>query len=420
MSDCPFIVQITPLILPDSGEIDPDAIVTLTQFADLNVSNELKGYRTATVTIDTHDPTLNAAGTGPLLADLKPFEFAVRVLYEDREEPVFWGQANIITDYAAHTCVLEAQDPSLRMLHHYLRRGDDALSDDPVELDKGRIPTSATGMGFCIDAAQNIAVQDDRNDPSLGLILSPTHASTADGGDVVVERGQECWQVLHDIGSAAAGPDFEMATSFDLTHYAEVATYDPDALGTDRTSITPDTPGAGEVVLDLGVGADNLVAFTDTPRRPTTHAHVLSSDTKHRRTAGDPAASNATGVFVDWIATDWAIAEGGSDDILFERAKAQVKAYGRPPRGLLAVLRPDAAIAYNYGSPDFTVPTGMRAPTFYIGDYITLRAVDGNRSFTGDARIVAVHLTWPGWNGPALTVLDLVPVIGGVPEDEES
>lgn len=400
-------MQITPLIRPNTVMTAAD-LVTVEQFSDLDVGHPRSGYKTARVTLSMHDPAV---------AGLEPYAFALRVLYEDREEPVFWGQSNIIDDYENEVCHLEAQDPSLRMLHHYLRRGDGAINDLP-EVDKGTINADSAGMELCIDAAQNIATQDARNDPSLGLRLQPTRTLAARTAPIVVERGQECWEVLSDIGRAELGPDFDMETPAALTHYAELATYNE--MGTDRTSATPAAPIAGEVVFDHGLGADNILGPNVKPGRPTTHAHVLSEDAVYRESAANTTASADTGGFIDWVRTGFQVSAGNTS-VLSEVALARVRNWGTPPKFMDFVLRPDATIEHNYGRPTFTRPTGTRAPTFYVGDFVTVRAAKGERSLTQDVQIDEVHLTWPGWEGPAHTVLKVVPVgAGGVPNDEES
>ncbi len=402
-----YKVQITPVIRPTPGFVVVGDILTAAQFGDLDVGHPLSDFKTGKVTLRMEDP---------VVAGLKPFGFALRVLYENREEPVFWGQSNISDDYENGLCHLEAQD-SLRMQHHYLRRGDTAINGVP-EVDKGTINADRSGMSLCIDAAQNIASQDARNDPKLGIIISTARAAALRTAPIVVERGQECWQVISDIGAAELGPDFDMETPAGLSNYAELATYAN--MGTDRTTATPDTPAAGKVVLSYGQAADNMLGPVVNPGRPTTHAHVLSEDAKYRATAAATAASFDTGCFVDWVRTGHTVDTAGNIGVLTEAAQARVRAYGIPPKHTSVVLRPDVVIGHNYGRPSFTPPVGTRVPTFYLGDHITVRATRGHRSFVQNMRVVDVHLTWPGWQGPALTVLKLIPSVGGVPDSEES
>lgn len=408
-----FVVQITPLIRPDPGFVDEADIITVTQFADLEVVHPVCRYKTAKVTLSMHDPAV---------AGLEPFAFALRVLYQNRLEPVFWGQANITEDYAAETVTIEAQDPSLRMMHHYLRRGDAALNS-PTDPDKGSINPDATGVKWCVDAAQNVTSQDDRNDPSLGLTVDYPGSSTPVAAAVEVERGQETWQVVTDLIDADGSPDLDMQTPASLNNYTIIVLYDE--IGVDRTSATPDTPATGEVVFDLGLGADNCVAANVNPGRPTTHDHTLSEDAKYRVTAADTTASHATGGFIDWTRTGFTVLKtptfpAGDTTVLQEVAKARVKAYGKPPKFTTIVLRPDAVLGHNYGRPSFTAPPGTKEATFYTGDYVTVRALVGERSVNLAMEITETRLTWQGWQGPALTGVTMVPVSGNVPVDEES
>lgn len=402
-----FTVQITPLIRPDPGFVDEADIITVAQFSDLDVVHGVGVGKTARVTLSMHDPAV---------AGLEPWAFALRVLYEDRLEPVFWGQSNISDDYENGLCILDAQDPSVRMSHHYLRRGDTALNGVDGNVDKGAITADADGVTLVVDAAQNIASQDARNDPVLGIRVD-AGASTPVVNVVEVERGQECQQVINDITGADNSPDLDYETPDGLDFYSQIVAYDE--IGTDRTSATPDTPAAGEVVLSYGLADDNMLGPMVRPGHPTTHAHVLSEDAKFRETSAATAASHATGGWIDWVRTGFTIV-GGDTTVLKEVANARVRAYGIPPKFTDVVLRPDVAIAHNYGRPSFTPPGGTRVPTFYLGDYITVRATRGYRDITQNMQIVAVHLTWPGWQGPALTLLTLVPAVGGIPVDEET
>lgn len=403
-----FVVQLTPLIRPD-GPADEADFITVTQFADLDVGHAINGFKTAKVTLSMFDSVVE---------NLEPFKFALRVLYEDRLEPVFWGQSNLSKDYEAGTVTLEAQDPSLRMLHHYLRRGDTALNALDGDVDQGAISADANGIALAVEAAQNIASQDARNDPSLGLDV--VDESTPVGPVVVVERGQETWQVTSDIADNEVGPEITMDTADTLNVYAHLVTHD--FLGTDRVSATPDTPAAGEVVFDYGLGADNIETGPSVVAiPPVTHAHVLSEDRVYRETKaafdefGVPT-SNMFGVFVRWVRTGFNVA-GGDTTILLEKAKAIVRAYGFPLRQVQFALRPDGFTGHSYGRPDFTTPPGTTMATFYLGDFITFRAVKGSCTDDEEVRVTEVHLTWPGWQGPARTVVSVIPRAGAASDD---
>ena len=409
-----FVVQLTPLIRPD-GLIDEDDFITVTQFADLDVGHAINGFKTANVTLSMFDAAFDLDAS-PFVPE--PFKFALRVLYEDRLEPVFWGQSNLEKNYEDGTVTLEAQDPSMRMLHHYLRRGDTALNALDGDVDKGAISADANGISLAVEAAQNTASQDARNDPSLGLDV--VDMSTPAGPVVVVERGQECWQVSSDIADNEVGPEVTMDTADTLDVYAHLVTHD--LMGVDRTSATPDTPAAGEVVVDYGLGADNIETGPSVVAiPPVTHAHVLSEDRVYRETAaaydgGGVPTSNMFGVFVRWVRTGVNIF-GGDTTILVEKAKAIVRAYGFPLRQVQFALRPDGFTGHSYGRPDFTAPPGTTAATFYMGDFITFRATKGFCSDEEDVRVTEVHLTWPGWQGPARTVVGVIPRAGAASDD---
>lgn len=391
-----FVVQITPLLRPDDTITEGDLLIP-TQFSDVNVHHILGGFKTAGVTLDMTDPTV---------AGLEPWEFALRILYEDRLEPIFWGPCNIKDNYATKKCILEAQDPSFRLLHHYLRRGDDALNNDP-EQDKGTVYPDFTGIESVVNAAENLASQDARNDPSLGIITYDYDSTLHDEMPIIIERGQECWQVIQSIRTHKIGPDIDMETNYsDLsTNYVYLGVYDD--LGRDLTD---------DITLTFGPMLTNVQID---PGRSTTHAHVLSSDTKHRRTAGSVAASNKVGPHVDWIPTDLAFPRG-NDAALQVLADARVGGYGFAPKFITIQSRPDAVLTDNYGHPFFEAPVGTKPSTIYVGDRITVAAEWGYRSHNGPARITEVHLSQPGSRGPVVTDLKLVPTIGDLGDDEES
>ena len=392
-----FTIQITPLLRPDSAFVETDFLVP-TQFSDVGVHHVLNGFKTASVTLDMTDPVVEG---------LEPREFALRILYRDRLEPVFWGPCNIDDDYERGKCILNAQDPSFRLLHHYLRRGDDAINGVP-EVDKGTITPDPRGIIAVLAAAENIAPQIARNDPDLGIIayMSGPKYATEVNLPIIVQRGQECWQVITNISEHDVGPDFDMETPLtELDRYVNLATYDD--LGRDLTT---------DITLTYG---PQLTGVGINPGRGTTHAHVLSSDTKFRRTAGSVAASNKTGPHVDWVPTDLEFPDG-DDSALQAKANDIVKAYAFAPKFITIKSRPDVALINNYGNPSFTPPAGTTPSTFYIGDRITVSAERGYRSFVGPVRITEVHLTQSGSRGNSITELKLVPTVGDLGDDEES
>ncbi len=404
-----FTVQIGPLLLPDPGYIDEDDLLYAEQFEDVSVHHVLNGWRTAGLTIPMTDP---------VVAGLSPFAFSVRILYEDRLEPVMFGPANITDNFTMGKCFIDVYDPGIRMAHHYLRRGDAAINDEPEE-DKGTINADREGIELVVNAAQNVTAQNTRNDPALGLAVwdSGDRAADTRTAPIVVERGQECAQVVDTIARHAVGPDFDSETSDDLFNYSKIATYAN--MGTDRTTETPEALEAGEMLLAY-VPDGNLTGFERRGGRPSTHAHVLSSDARYRRSAGAIAASNQTGVYVDWIPTDITISEG-NDDALAELATARVQAYGVPPWFMEADLHPDAVLDINYGAPWFDVPMGARAPTFYLGDRCTVLASYPKyyREHFGDARIIGVDLTQRDQRSNGQTKVRLVPTVAGEPVEEE-
>lgn len=391
-----FVVQITPLLRPNDTITEADLLIP-TQFSDVGVHHLLNSYRTAEVTLSQYDPVVEG---------LESREFALRILYEDRLEPVFWGPCDIADNYKLGKCVLSAQDSSFRMLHHYIRRGDEILNNIP-ERDKGLTNLDSNGFELVVAAAQNLVDQDTRNDPSLGVsVFNYDYPDTPDL-PIIVERGQEVWQVLTNMVKHDLGPDMDSEVQFELDGgiYNYLGLYED--LGRDLTA---------DITLNYG---PQLPDVNINPGRATTHAHVLSRDAKFRRTGGSVAGSNKVGPTVDWVPTDLEFPDG-NDDALQARANDIVKAYGIAPKFITIQTRPDAVLLDSYGSPYWTAPVGTKEATFYIGDRITIAAERGFRSFNGPARIIEVHLTQSGSRGPVTTGLKLVPTIGDLGDNEES
>lgn len=385
-------VAITPII-PVGGAIDEDDFIWLEQFADFEFRHPLSGGRTSKVVLNMDDPAVEG---------LEPWQQALRVLYyrpgeETAGEPIFWGQTNVSDDFTNGKVTLEAQDPSVRCLHHYLRIGDDALND-PVDDQKGKIRPDHRGIEMLIDAAQA------PGGPPLGLSF------TNNSGDEVakwmgVERSQEVWALILEIAERANGPDFDLEPFWNPTlgFYSILVTYD--RLGRDLTAT---------VTLDYGDptdSADSLSGLAVTPGHPSTHHHVVDRDREWRATGTATAARDLVGTWVDWVATDVEVDDAADVDILRELAKARARAYGFPPKDSAAVLRSDPAQAFHYGSPFWEAGVnGDTAGDFYVGDTVQMRAKRGHRELDAPYRIREVVLAAAGPRGAITTGVDVIPV----------
>jgi hypothetical protein len=438
-----YEVRITPLMLgvPEQADFDNNPLagtviaeedtVLVEQFSDLEVNHELNEFRTGSVTLSIHDP---------LVADLEPFAQAVWIGYkrplEVLSEAILYGQANVITDYAAETVTLEIQDPSIRCQHHYIRRGDAALN---IDKGRGRLPAHAYSISQVLNAARNTNEQQVREVPPLGLADSHNYytVSIDEAPPIEFERGQECWDLIQQIGRAIGGPDFDIHPRWFFPtegFYAYLWTYNPadpppalddTALARDLDPADPDDPQTGEVVFDFGIGQDNLAGLVETPGRPTTHVHVLDQPAVYRETVADAASSAEVGVFVDWIATDFAIPRPTRETPVANTAplraigEARIKSWGRPVKFFTCTMRPDDAHTFHYGHPEwgFSVPEGIEyiGGDWYIGDYVRVRAARGQRGFTTLARITGVKFKQQGSNGLPELDVTMIPAVGGVP-----
>ncbi len=318
----------------------------------------------------------------------------------------------MIEDYEHGLVRLEAQDPSLRCRHHYLRRGDLALTGAD-SVNEGIITVDGDGLAALIEAAVNLDAQNVRDDPVLGLgIIDYTSGEPHSAN---VRRADEVWSTVLAMTRGLAAPDFDVAPVYELPSYLYAVLVAMNDFGNDLFPLDPDNPLTGDVIFEYASPLDNATAVSVTPERPTTHCHVIDADDKARRTAADIAASNRTGVFVDWIASPFHLPADNDTSVLYERAKAQVAAYGRPVKHTTIELGPDAGRTYSYGNWDWPGESGG----FYVGDRVLVRATRGYRSLDQVMRITRATLKQPGSNGLVTTQLKLIPVVAGDPVDEE-
>ncbi len=440
-----FEVRITPLVRGVAGqtEVTTDGLTTIeeedttlvTQFLDLEVTHQLNEPRTGRVVLSIHDP---------IVATLEPFEQAVWIGYkrplETLSEAIIYGQCNVVTDYEAATVTLDIQDPAWRLRHHYIRRGDVALN---IDNNRGSLPDHGYSVETIVDAARNIQAQQDRGVPALALDVQEVDLDDPgpdDVGPINFERGQECWALIEQIIRGVGGPDLDICPAwfFPVQWVGTLKLYQPadpppdgphvDALARDLDPADPDDPGAGEVIFDYGIGQDNLVGLVEEPGRPTTHAHVLDEPAAYRETSADADSSYRVGILVDWIGAGYAVQRPtrtvpADTRPLRELADAHVKAYGRPPKHLTATLRPDDALGFHYGHPGWTAAAPGEVEViggeWYIGDYVRVRGVRGERSVSTLNRITKVDFKYDLQTDLVQVNVELVPALGGTPGDSD-
>ncbi len=446
-----YEVRVTPLILgvPGGVELPPSGPNNLTvieevdttevlQYGGVRVNMAVNEGRTGEVTISMHDP---------IAATLQPYQqalwIALRRPGEVLSEPLLHGQCNVRMDFAAETLTLVAQDPYAGKAHHHqVRRGDIALN---VDSTRGRLPAHAESIDLIVEAARNIASQQDRDMPALGMRVSLksdfTDPIVEESPPIEFERFQEVVDLTQQIVRMVGGPDMDVCPPFQWGAdygYASMDLYhaptDPEAPGEDELGrnldpADPDDPQPGEVIFELGRGLDNLEALSSDPGRPTTHAHVYDSEKNHRRTAADIASSQLIGAWVDAIEADFGIPRATvavpepDDTPLHKIAQARVRAYGVPPAFFTCVLRPIDVLPAQFGHPQwrFSVPEGVPyvGGDFYLGDYVRVRALVGEVSFSTLARIVGAEFTQDETNGLPRLQLSLIPAVGGTADEND-
>ncbi len=437
-------VRITPLLrgIPGTSEdlegngvttIDIEDTVLVEQVTAVEVNMAVDEGRNATVVLSSHDPAVEG---------LEPYQHALWIGYwrpgEVQAETVFFGQTNVSDNFEGGTVTLNAQDPTGKAQHHYLRRGDEALN---IDKNRGRLEPHAFNFEVVMQAARNTDEQQDREVPVLGLKVDEWGDFTAppfnDEGGVEFERGQEVWDLLVTWASQANGPQMDVVPNWlwpIANAYAFLDLYDPPTdpeapglgeLGRYLAPADPDDPAAGEVVWDYGLGNDTLEDCAVDPGRPGTHQHVLDRDKAYRETSADAESSAEVGVWVDWVEADLTIARPSGNDPripadtspLRELADARVKAYGKPVKHTTLKLRPDVALDRHFGHPRWvdTVSGERIGGDWYLGDYVLARALRGFRSFAQLVRIVGVKIHRSAPDYLVRFDVEVIPAIGGVP-----
>jgi hypothetical protein len=442
-----YEVRITPLMkgVPgftenvDAGVTDINLVdtVLIEQFRDLDVPLEINEGVTASLSISS---------THSIVPSLQPFAQALWIGYlrpeEEQAECIFHGPCNVLKNFDEGRVILKAYDPTLRMKHHYVRRGDEILNLDD---DRGQVDGGGNSGDLIIETARNIPEQQDRSVPALGLEWYPMVEFGFDEAPVVgFERGQESWALMQTVARSAYGPDlvvsFRNSWKFPITkNYAALEAYTPpgdpaapDAtqLGRNLDPVDPDDPGANEVIFEHGVGTDSVSKLNVDPGIPVTHVHVLDASRRYRVTRADAASSEDVGVFVRWVVADFDIPRPGltmadgtiapdPPDLgpLEAIAESIIKGWGVPPEFITMTLRPDDAQTWHFGHPGwFAAMPGFRiGGKWWLGDYVRVRAVRDLMTLNGLYRIIGVRFKQEGSNGLPVIEVRTVPAIGGTP-----
>jgi hypothetical protein len=413
--------------------IDIEDTILVEQCPSVEVNMAVDEGRAATVVLSSHDWRAES---------LEPYEHALWIGYwrpgEVQAETVFCGQMNVSDRFDEGLVILEAQDPTGKMQHHYIRRGDDALN---IDKHRGQLEPHAFNFDTVIQAARNTPEQQDREVPVLGLRVDIegyfADPPFNDEGGVEFERGQEVWDLISTWAQQANGPNMDVVPNWLWpieSHYAQLDLYDyptdPEApgigeLGRYLAPVNPDAPTGSEVVWDYGLGNDTLEDCQVDPARPGTHQHVLDRDKAYRETSADADSSADVGVWVEWIEADFTIARprpGVPADTspLRELADARVNAYGVPVKHTTIKLRPDDTQNRHFGHPRWAtdIPGERIGGHWYLGDYVLVRALRGYRFFEQLVRIVGVKIHRSAPDYLVRFDVEVIPAIGGTPGDD--
>lgn len=336
--------------------------------------------------------------------DPTPYDTYLHIRYNNH--PVFWGPC-LEVDWLFDQGVVElrASDMSAMMQHHYFRRGDDVLNNQPSK-DKGKVPVDGRGLRLMRDAADLI---DGQAYPPLG-VKNGINTCTNNVKRVEVNRGQEVWRAMQDMAALHDGPDFQL-TPLDMDpadpNYAKLDVKNPGAWGTDRR----DT-----VVFHKGFGRNNVKSFEYMPGgKLVTHVHTVSEDRKHRITRANVSAAQDYGVWVQWEAVDFNVSPSQAQEVLGAVGDYVLGAYSRPPKFFQFSQYPEGA-TYN-GAP---VRTFKYIDDFDIRDTVHGEMRVGEFRKSVDGTVNEVRLKQRNMSSGTVVELDVVPFVEDTLSNDEA
>lgn len=394
--------ELTTLSKPASGATAATPISILgriLQFQDAEVGIPIMDQRTAKLTISMYDPILaKLVSLGHVDADGNPllaYATMLRVWYDYRPDaPTFWGAISVPEfNYGDGTITLNAVDRGLSLENHFLRLGDTAL--DAANGFQGLVPPDTRGLRMLRDAGLNTVAQNARFMPDLGIKDGPfTSIDMTDSANwVKLDRGDQVWQRMKDVGGLLAGSEWELDPIDDLYDYAQLNCFD--FQGQDRSN---------SLIFQSGFGKNNCTIDHTPGGKLYTHAHVLSSDGVNRETSVDVDSSNLRGAYVYWDATNYT---AGHSKLLKARADMIVGLYGVPPDYATITLPPDPETDIHYWD------------SFSIGDIVNAQAKRGFCRAFFLPRVMNVRLTQKDAANNTQCAIDVVPyeAIGTPSED---
>jgi hypothetical protein len=367
----------------------------------LEVTEPLNDSRTARLTLDANDHACRHA---------RPLDRVLSVTYGPYL--IFKGPIlQVATDYQAGTVSIAAHDATIRLKHHYHRRGDAAV-------ERG-YPVSGHGMHVLVESATPTQSQLARGVPPSGILWGwnsstpqgprPANFAQPQPGDGIwrkIEPGTNVWESVLNLSQALIGPDFRFRP-VDNEHpgkrepgeippgfYCQLD--NQDRLGEDRSQT---------VIFEHGLGADNAENLIHEPdgdivrnwwRQVFPGGERGRADDHRRAVAQHNASMNKYGLMQGWESSG----QRDSKAVLRLKAQAWVQAYHEPPEFFTVVPRIDS---------------GANVPTFRsdynVGDTITARARNGYREVELEGRIISAVIASVDQAANARVTLECVPTI---------
>lgn len=358
----------------------------LTQFFDLKVRIPRKGHRTADLRVNLQSPELAPLYSGIGFETYRNFLYIIW-----RGQVVYWGPILIKeADFEESSLTIHSTDQGARLEHHYFRIGDAAMGvggDSTI----GNLPVGYNGLGLCLDAGYV------GSGIPLGIRMgSDSHSGT--GQDMRIERGQEVWRVMMDMGDRTDGPLFDLKplSLSDGNDFAVLNAYNQ--FRTDRSNT---------VKLHYNTGLKNVRNMNlTTGGQVLSHVHVITANKHWRGTTISGDTMNKYGTWIRWETVDWDLRDDISESEAVESlgavGDAILDAYGRPLTSVEVTLRRDDELG---ASSQFYWLTN-----FNVSDIIELQGVKGGESFSGKYQIDEVRLEQESDNsGQVRQAMDVIP-----------
>lgn len=365
----------------------------ITQFFDFNLRVPRKGFRTCDVRVSIYNPEL-----APLYAGAEQLDPYRNFLYVKwRGHLVFWGQITTKeVDFDTNSVVLHGFDQGARLEHHFFGIGDQVM-DDPKDVTKGHLPVDAFGLRLCLLSGDPWW---DSSYIPLG-IKNGTNDHNSSGRKVKVERGQELWRTMQDIGERSDGPlfEFEPVDISDGEYFAKI-----NVFGQIRRDLS------STIKFHHGIGLNNTRSMKVTEGgQVITHAKVLTRDNRWRTLTSSPVDARHAGQWESWQNVDWDLASkttmAQAEAALGAVGDTILDAYARPLNSVEITLRRDDQLQDNanqfYWLDDFKV-----------ADVVEVKVAKGHESFSGKYTIDEVRLEQESDNsGQVRQAVDVLPFV---------